>query len=101
VIGGGGLQPFDLDLDRQQIGIGLGEDARRTSPRLARRSCTRGSTPGKASAETVTTVENYAEGEDGGRDDLGRTDEQRRAGLQANRRANSPTKEVPMDHAPL
>ena len=29
MIGSVGLEAFDLDLDRQQIGIGLGEDARR------------------------------------------------------------------------
>ena len=29
MLGGVGAQALDLDLDRQQIGIGLGEDARR------------------------------------------------------------------------
>jgi hypothetical protein len=28
MIGGVGFEPFDLDLDRQLVGIGLGEDAR-------------------------------------------------------------------------
>ena len=29
MVGGFGREAFDLDLDRQEIGIGLGEDARR------------------------------------------------------------------------
>ena len=37
MIGGVGCQALDLDLDRQQIGIGLGEDARRHQAALGQK----------------------------------------------------------------
>jgi hypothetical protein len=37
MIGGVGLEPLDLDLDRQKIGIGLGEDARRHEAALGQK----------------------------------------------------------------
>ena len=37
MVGGLGLEPLDLDLDRQKIGVGLGEDARRHQAALGQK----------------------------------------------------------------
>ena len=37
MVGGVGREAFDLDLDRQKIGIGLGEDARRHQAALGQK----------------------------------------------------------------
>jgi hypothetical protein len=85
MIGGVGFEPLDLDLDRQLVGIGLGEDARWHQPALGqeleRARQHRGLSVG---FETVSDGGRVALKREDGRHGTTplQTDEQRRSGLQ-------------------
>ena len=79
------LEPLDLDLHRQKIGIGLREDARRHEPTLGQK-LQRARQNGRFGVgfETVSDSRGITlESEHGGHGPTpGKTDEQRQAGLQ-------------------